>query len=376
MKVLHLASFSGNIGDNASHYGLYKILNKLINISEIKKIEIRNFYKNALGHTKRKFDKSFVDECNKYDLVILGGGGYLDYWIPNSITGTTFDISEKSLGDISSPILFSSLGCVPGKRVPRGNNKKFIDFLNQISDKENRFLLLRNDGSMEHLIEHLKFQIPGNFKSILDNGFFYENFYETKLASKPYIALNVSDDQLSMNGLSASKMNKKDFYKSIAKIISSIINEKDIDIFFVPHIYKDIFAIKSVIYMLSEEHLRHKIHIGPYLQRDLGADINFSIYKNSLLSIGNRFHSNVCSIAMGKNAIGLSALDRVSKMFDSLGLNDSYVALEKGFEEKVLKKITDLADSNQKKPPSYQLNQMKNKTIKSYKYALKSLNRI
>ena len=79
---------------------------------------------------------------------------------------------------------------------------------------------------------------------------------------------------------------------------------------------------------------------------------------------------------MGKNAIGLSALDRVSKMFDSLGLNDSYVALEKGFEEKVLKKITDLADSNQKKPPSYQLNQMKNKTIKSYKYALKSLNRI
>ena len=36
---------------------------------------------------------------------------------------------------------------------------------------------------------------------------------------------------------------------------------------------------------------------------------------------------------MGKNAIGLSALDRVSKMFDSLGLNDSYVALEKDLKK-------------------------------------------
>ena len=197
--------------------------------------------------------------------------------------------------------------------------------------------MFRNDGSLEHLDKNLKFPIPENFGSILDNGFFYENFYETKFASKPYIAFNVSDDQISMNGLSASKMNKTDFYKSIAHITSSIINEKGIDIFFIPHIYKDIFAIKYITNILSEEHLRHKIHIGPYLLRDLGADINFSIYKNSLFSIGNRFHSNVCSIAMGKNAIGLSALDRVSKMFDSLNLNNSYVTLEKGFEKSFTK---------------------------------------
>ena len=123
MNILHLASFSGNIGDNASHYGLYKILNELINISKIKKLEIRNFYRNAKGQNKRKFDKSFVDECNEYDLVIFGGGGYLDYWIPNSSTGTTFDISAKSLEEINTPILFSSLGCVPGKKIPHGNKK-------------------------------------------------------------------------------------------------------------------------------------------------------------------------------------------------------------------------------------------------------------
>tara|TARA_B100000989_G_C19449332_1_gene431017 strand:+ start:778 stop:924 length:147 start_codon:yes stop_codon:yes gene_type:complete len=48
MKVLHLASFSGNIGDNASHYGLYKILDELIKISEIKRM-----YGSSLRRYKR-----------------------------------------------------------------------------------------------------------------------------------------------------------------------------------------------------------------------------------------------------------------------------------------------------------------------------------
>ena len=79
---------------------------------------------------------------------------------------------------------------------------------------------------------------------------------------------------------------------------------------------------------------------------------------------------------MGKNAIGLSALDRVSKMFDSLNLNKSYVTLEKGFEKKVLQKAFDLTSSNQKKPEDNNLIRMKNKTREIYKVALKSLNRI
>ena len=79
---------------------------------------------------------------------------------------------------------------------------------------------------------------------------------------------------------------------------------------------------------------------------------------------------------MGKHAIGLSALDRVSNMFDSLSLNDSYVTVEKGFEEKLLNKVFDLTGTNRKKPKSNYLSQMKDKTLESYKDALKSLNRI
>ena len=63
--------------------------------------------------------------------------------------------------------------------------KKFINFLSQISDRDNRFLLFRNDGSLEHLDKNLKFPIPENFGSILDNGFFM------KISMKPSLRLNL-----------------------------------------------------------------------------------------------------------------------------------------------------------------------------------------
>ena len=45
LKTLHLASFEGNIGDNANHNGFYKHLqqNKLFTFN-IDKLEIREFY--------------------------------------------------------------------------------------------------------------------------------------------------------------------------------------------------------------------------------------------------------------------------------------------------------------------------------------------
>ena len=102
MKILHLASFSGNIGDNASHMGLRKILSELLDFNQINNIEIRDFYKSTSEKYKKYFDETFVDLCNNYDLVIWGGGGYLDYWVPDSKTGSTFDISNRQSGNLQS----------------------------------------------------------------------------------------------------------------------------------------------------------------------------------------------------------------------------------------------------------------------------------
>ena len=78
MKILHVASFKGNIGDNASHMGFYKILKLHLIDFKVKKIEIRKFYKNYKKSDALSFDDKFVESINNYDLCIIGGGGFLD----------------------------------------------------------------------------------------------------------------------------------------------------------------------------------------------------------------------------------------------------------------------------------------------------------
>lgn len=54
MKILHVASFVGNIGDNASHQGLEGILKEYFNNYDITRLEIRKFYKNYNRVDKKK----------------------------------------------------------------------------------------------------------------------------------------------------------------------------------------------------------------------------------------------------------------------------------------------------------------------------------
>lgn len=75
LKILHVASFIGNIGDNASHAGLYNILDKFSEPYLVDCVEIREFYLNYKAGPIKIFDESFVSCANKYDLVVIGGGG-------------------------------------------------------------------------------------------------------------------------------------------------------------------------------------------------------------------------------------------------------------------------------------------------------------
>ena len=147
MRILHIASFNGNIGDNASHIGFRNILKMLGIIATIDQIEIRRFYKNYSLLDKQNFDWDFVKKANQYDLVVFGGGGFLDYWVPNSETGTTIDISLSLFQQLRVPVLFTSIGCIPHRNVPEGNVEKFSRFINAILEKKNAILAVRNDGS-------------------------------------------------------------------------------------------------------------------------------------------------------------------------------------------------------------------------------------
>ena len=371
LRILHVASFSGNIGDNASHMGLRKVLSILIDNPEITELEIRDYYCNAPLRNKKYFDESFAKLCNDFDLIIWGGGGYLDYWVPNSSTGSTFDISVDVMKQINPPTLITSVGCVPGKPVPDGNKAKFNDFLEYIANSKNLHLMLRNDGSYKHIEEKFPLGLTDAFSEILDNAFHYE-FEPTVLLplSKDYIALNIAYDQILMTGESASFLSEDDYYQQIVEIVNYIVCDCKLDVCFIPHISADIKAIDKVISKLSDKALRNNIFIAPYMSGDTGANFIFGIYKNSILAIGNRFHANVCGITLGVQTIGLAALQRITKLYSSLNLNDSCIQLEQGFSKNVIQKISQIIEnktSNSSESLSQLLEKLKTDSIKEYR---------
>ena len=199
MRILHIASFNGNIGDNASHIGFRNILKTLGIIATIDQIEIRRFYKNYSLFDKQSFDEDFIKKANQYDLVVFGGGGFLDYWVPNSETGTTIDISLDLFQQLLVPVLFTSIGCIPHKEVPEGNVEKFSRFVNAILEKKNAALAVRNDGSKIILKSVLGDTIACKIPQLLDNGFFYKSHRKfSRITDGKYIAINVTKDQLLM----------------------------------------------------------------------------------------------------------------------------------------------------------------------------------
>ena len=332
MKVLHIASFIGNIGDNASHIGFRNILKTLGIYATIDQMEIRRFYKNYSLPDKQGFDESFVVMANQYDLVVFGGGGFLDFWVPNSETGTTIDISLNLFDKLKVPVLFTSIGCIPHKEVPEGNIEKFTRFITAILEKKNAEIAVRNDGSKTILKSVLGEEIAAKIPQILDNGFFYQPQRKySRIIDDKYVAINVTKDQLLMKNQTIGEVNTEHFNLELRKYIDSIINHSDLKIVFIPHIFSDIEAIQYALKGVNDFIIRTRMAIAPYIQGDYGSDYLMSVYEGAEYVVGMRFHASVCSLTLGKPIAGLAALDRIKYMCRSVGAGNCVVDMNSDF---------------------------------------------
>lgn len=319
MKILHVASFKGNIGDNASHMGFAHILRRVLGEFEITQVEIRDFYKNRPAGERRYFDRDFVAYANGFDLLVVGGGGFFDYWVEDSVTGTTIDISPANLEQLSVPTLFASIGSHPHKPVPPGNVEKFRRFVEQISSRSNMRILPRNDGSIRQMATMLSAQCLAEQQEILDNGFFYEQQVFDRypvLGETPYVAWNITTDQLSMNANLQDGLIVQRYYENLAAAIMTISRETGFRHVFVPHISSDLGAIVKLMGYLPDRLVRSEVMVAPYGEGDLAAQFAFNIYRESRVTVGMRFHSNVCPIALGVDTIGLGVLERIKYVYD------------------------------------------------------------
>lgn len=338
MKILHIAAFEGNIGDNASHIGFSNILDCVLDEYKIDRLEIRKAYKNYTENDKLRFDDEFVKLANNYDVVVFGGGGFLDYWVEGSSNGTTIDIEEKILDKLETEVIIASVGCNPHRVVPKENYRKFSSFLDFVKNKGNIQIALRNDGSLDSIQKDFGSCYLDGLVEILNHGYFY---YPKENYSLPiddeYVAINITDDQLNMNG--GISTDREWYYKELEKLITGLAEYK-YKVVLVPHIHQDIEAIGTALNKMPAQLVRKNTIVAPCLQGDKGTDLAFNIYKNSKLVIASRYHANVCAIKFGIPTIGLSPLRRIEYTHKQLLSEVTNVQISPGFSQEILNNLT------------------------------------
>jgi polysaccharide pyruvyl transferase WcaK-like protein len=342
IKVLHVASFTGNIGDNANHKGASRLRDWFLDYEfEITKKEIREFYwKEWLFNSDE-----FIEEANKYELVMIGGGNYFELWVNNSATGTSIDISIETLKKIKTPILFYSLGCDIGQGFSSENLNKFKRFLDYTSSNNRYYISVRNDGALSNIISFFGQEYEKKISEIPDGGFFtlvedHEHFeIET---DKINIIINVAGD---MQNIRFSKDNDNisyhDFITDFARILSDLefTSNKKCNYIFVPHIFRDLNTIYDLMNQMEDKFRRTCVKVAPYLIGKKGHDYIFSLYKQADLILGMRFHSNVCAYALKKNVIGLSNYVQINNLYKDINSNEFVEVNKQGFQDKLTNMI-------------------------------------
>jgi len=374
MKILHIASFQGNIGDNASHIGFKNILTELNIDCDVTELEIRKAYNNYTLPDKVNFDLDFAVYANSFDLVVFGGGGFLDYWVDGSVNGTTIGIDYDVLDAIDTPILISSVGSNPHRKVPEGNIAKFKKFLDYVKDSPKITIALRNDNSEASWNSDLGDEYSANVKHILDHGFFYRprQHLESIYGDERFACLNITQDQISMFNNGNHVKNEEHYYKCLTNIVSYMVDKKELKVVLVPHIYSDIKAIAHLFDVLPEFYRRGYVEVAPMLQGNSGADYLFSLYQHAEFVIGSRYHTNVCSLTMGKPTIGLSPLNRIKHLYDSFGVSDYFHFSYDNFTEGVKQSI-DLINRFELDNVSRIIEKKKEKTLEFYRNYFKEL---
>ena len=316
-KILHFASFIGNIGDNANHNGLYKTLyNKLEDIDfTITQEEIREYF-----WKQKSFDDRFISLLNKFDLIIIGGGNFFELWVENSRTGTSIDIPIESLKKINPPILFFSLGFDIHQGYSSENKSNFSIFLDFLTNDSKYLVSMRNDGALNNL------------------NLLYGNKYNSKVLSVPDSGIVLSPQDLNINknwirgntlGINLAgdmiDLRYNDNYDKALRVYSEFlkwtIEKYDYNIVFFPHIYSDYEISFDVLNLLPDSLKRKKVQIAPLASGNEGMKEIFSLYNQCKIIVANRFHSNLCSIALGKPTIGIVNYPQIENFYKEIGLS-------------------------------------------------------
>jgi polysaccharide pyruvyl transferase WcaK-like protein len=347
LRVLHLASFAGNIGDNANHMGFHPWFeNQCDRPVEWTRLEMREFY-----WKQREWDADLVDTINSYDAMVIGGGNYFELWVDHSPTGTSVAIPPELFEKVTTPIFFNALGVDPGQGVSEVAQKRFRQFLDIALASNKHIVSVRNDGAKNNLKTHIGAEYAEQIHRLPDHGFFVPPpktpDHELTL-SAPMIAINLACDMADLRFGEFGGM--KAFCSEISTLCEMLSKEYEECTFtLVPHIYSDLEIITNLIGQMPDDFRRTRICVAPLGSGDEAAMTTLAHYKTADLVFGMRFHSNVCSFAMNRPVLGLSSYPQIKNLYDEIDQADQLIDIKRpGFSEPAFTKAESLLNEANK----------------------------
>lgn len=326
LNVIHIASFVGNIGDNAMHDGAYRARSEDCSCSyHYDRHEVRDYY-----HWRRRaFDEAFVHQANAADLVMIGGFSLFQLWRENSRTGTYLDLPIDFFAKISTPVLFYGVGVDVSRPVNDHAVEKCREFLDFNLNLEQCRFSLRNDGSRNEIEAALGSAYAGAMDVIPDGGLFANPGKTGAFARSPsrkYIAVNLAGDMADVRYVIDGKTDAQDDF--IANFVSGIedllVSNGELDCVFVPNIYSDLGVISRVLDAMDDRLRRSRVFVAPYVQGDDLWHANFDIYRSAEVVVAMRYHPCLTAIGFGTPIFGISTHHKIAGQFDAYGLQDRY----------------------------------------------------
>ena len=341
MKILQVASFNGNIGDYANHTGFRYEFSKRFKDAEFTNLEMRYFYQ---SWNKCKFDESFAEIVNQYDMLVFGGGGFFELKWDYSATGTTINLSQDILKKIKVPILFNCIGTSIAKGASKEAIAKFDHFLAQVIERGD-LVTVRNDGSYELLNHIYENRYCEKILKVPDGGFFCrftEHEQPLIVSGHKNICINIAGDMPEIRFPGGEKLNRESFILEMAQLCNGILEkDENIRLIFVPHILSDLKIISDVMSHILDWHLRTRVSCaGCYNGQATDGLVNFDLYRQSDLVLGMRYHANVVPIGMGVPTIMLGTYEPHLSLCKDLDImHRCVIANKKGFSVELENKI-------------------------------------
>jgi len=353
VKVLHIASFRGNVGDNANHNGMRQVVAEAAGQAvEWHEVEMRRFYVKYDGADRLRWDSEFARVCNTYDLVVVGGGNFFEVWIEGSSTGCTVDIPQEIIAQLKTRVLFYGLGFDTYKGASPQTLAKFLAFMEALGDRKRFLVTVRNDGSWKQFVSAYGLEAARRWITpVVDGGFFVSiNPAELPVdrTSGFRVVLSLAMDMPQVRyGQTDGVLARQRLVTSFRRFCTRVLEEiPEAGITLMPHIYSDVAILAELLEVLPDHLRRNRVAVGPCLSGTGTEGQTFASYRDADFVVGMRFHANVCAIAQGVPAVGVATYQKITDLFEELGLSDRVVdGRQEDFSDDLWQQLQDVRTS-------------------------------